>query len=203
MVKNQIKTRGIKDHRLLEAMLRIKRELFVPLETQRFTYDDYPLSIGEEQTISQPYIVALMTELLELNNDDKVLEVGTGSGYQTAILAELAKRVYTIEILKTLSQQAKKVLSSLGYRNIIGNCLDGYFGWKEYAPFDAIIVTCASANIPQPLTEQLAEGARMVIPVGTNYQELKLLKKINGQIKITDIIPVRFVPMTREEEKTK
>lgn len=198
MVEVQIKARGIKDERLLKAMLKVKRHLFVPADIQNLAYSDRPLPIDEGQTISQPYIVALMTELLNLDSDDKVLEVGTGSGYQAAILAELTKEVYTIEILEPLAKQAEKTLEDLGYENISVKYGDGYLGWIEHAPFDAIIVTCAPPNIPQPLIEQLAEGGRMIIPVGVHWQELKLLKKLNGRIKTTSVIPVRFVPMTGE-----
>jgi protein-L-isoaspartate(D-aspartate) O-methyltransferase len=159
------------------------------------------LPIGEGQTISQPYIVALMTELLELKGDEKVLEIGTGSGYQAAILAELAKEVYTIEIIEKLAQTAKERLEKLGYQNIKVKAGDGYLGWPEVAPFDAIIVTCAPPFIPEPLQEQLKEGGRMVIPVGTAYQELKLIRKEKGKIKVKAIIPVRFVPMTGEGVK--
>lgn len=201
MVEIQIKARGIKDERLLKAMLKVKRHFFVPAHIQKLAYIDHPLPIGEGQTISQPYIVALMSELLNLDEDDKVLEIGTGSGYQAAILAELAKEVYTIEILEPLAIQAEKTLEDLGYENIIVKCGDGYLGWLEYAPFDAIIVTCAPPNIPQPLIEQLAEGGRMIIPVGVHWQELKLLEKLNGRIKTTSVIPVKFVPMTREGVK--
>lgn len=198
MLETQIKARGIKDERLLKAMLKVKRHLFVPAHIQKLAYIDRPLPIGEKQTISQPYIVALMTELLNLDGDDKVLEIGTGSGYQAAILAELAKEVYTVEILEPLAMQAEKTLEDLGYENITIKFGDGYLGWVEYAPFDAIIVTCAPPNIPQPLLEQLAEGGRMVIPVGVHWQELKLLEKLDGRIKTTSVIPVKFVPMTRE-----
>ncbi len=201
MIDAQIKRRGVKDERVLEAMFKVERHKFVPQTAQTLAYDDYPLPIGEGQTISQPYIVALMTELLQLKGNEKVLEIGTGSGYQAAILAELAKEVYTIEILESLAINAEKILRELNYGNVTVKCGDGYLGWKEHAPFDGIIVTCAPPYIPQPLIEQLAEGGRMVIPVGVYYQELKLLKKINGKIKTTDIIPVRFVPMTRENDK--
>lgn len=201
MIETQIKARGIKDERLLKAMFKVERHLFVPNHIQNLSYSDSPLPIGEGQTISQPYIVALMTELLKLDGDEKVLEIGTGSGYQAAILAELAKEVYTIEILEPLAKRAEKLLKDLGYENITVKCGDGYIGWKEYAPFDGIIVTCAPPHIPQPLIEQLAEGGRMVIPVGTLWQELKLLEKVNGKIKTTSIIPVRFVPMTGEGVK--
>jgi protein-L-isoaspartate(D-aspartate) O-methyltransferase len=199
MLETQIKRRGIKNQRVLEAMFKVKRHKFVSQSTQKLAYKDYPLPIGEEQTISQPYIVALMTELLQLKGNEKVLEIGTGSGYQAAILAELAKEVYTIEILEPLAINAEKILQELDYSNVTVKCGDGYLGWEEYAPFDGIIVTCAPPYIPQPLIDQLAEGGKMVIPVGVHYQELKLLEKIKGKIKTTDIIPVRFVPMTREE----
>lgn len=201
MIETQIRLRGIKDERLLGAMFKVKRHLFVPAHLQNLAYSDGPLPIGEGQTISQPYIVAIMTELLNLDGDEKVLEIGTGSGYQAAILAELAKEVYTIEILEPLAEQSEKALNDLGYENITVKCGDGYRGWEEYAPFDAIIVTCAPPYIPQPLLDQLAEGGRMVIPVGTLWQELKLLEKVNAQIKTISIIPVRFVPMTGEEVK--
>ena len=200
MVETQIKRRGVKNKRVLEAMLKVERHKFVSQSVQKLAYNDYPLPIGEEQTISQPYIVALMTELLQLKGNEKVLEIGTGSGYQAAILAELAKEVYSIEILEPLANRAEKLLQELGYNNITVKCGDGYIGWKEYAPFDGIIVTCAPPYIPQPLIEQLAEGGKMVIPVGVHWQELKLLEKINGKMKTTNIIPVRFVPMTREEK---
>ncbi len=201
MVETQIKHRGIKDERLLKAMLKVKRHLFVPVHLQNSAYSDQPLPIGEGQTISQPYIVAIMTELLNLDSDKKVLEIGTGSGYQAAILAELAKEVYTIEILKPLAEQSEKILKDLGYRNVTVKCGDGYLGWEEHAPFDAIIVTCAPPYIPQPLLNQLAEGGKMVIPVGSLWQELKLLEKINSNIKSRNIIPVRFVPMTGKRVK--
>lgn len=201
MVQNQIEARGVKDKRVLDAMLKVPRHRFVPVHLRVSAYVDSPLPIGEGQTISQPYIVALMTELLKLDKDEKVLEIGTGSGYQAAILAELAKEVYTIEILEPLAERSEKRLKDLGYDNIKVKCGDGFFGWKEHAPFDAIIVTCAPGKIPQPLIEQLAEGGRMVIPVGEYYQELELITKENGKIKTTSIIPVRFVPMVGEAQK--
>jgi len=198
MVRAQIEARGIKDKRVLEAMLKVERHRFVPLVLQDLAYEDEPLPIGEGQTISQPYIVALMTELLQLKGNEKVLEIGTGSGYQAAILGELAREVYTIEILPTLAEQAEELLSDLGYENIKVKCGDGYLGWPEFSPFDAIIVTCAPEEVPQSLVEQLAEGGRMVIPVGETYQELKLLVKLKGKIEEKNIIPVRFVPMVRK-----
>jgi protein-L-isoaspartate(D-aspartate) O-methyltransferase len=201
MVETQIKRRGIKDKRVLQALLRVERHKFVPPKLRAYAYNDTPLPIGEGQTISQPYIVALMTELLQLRGQEKVLEIGTGSGYQAAILAELAKEVYTIEILPKLASSAEKRLKELGYKNIKVKCGDGYLGWPAEAPFDAIIVTCAPPHIPKPLQEQLAEGGRMVIPVGVHYQELKLVIKEKGKIKVKEIIPVRFVPMTGEAVK--
>ncbi len=162
----------------------------------RFYGNDYSLDIGQGQTISQPYIVALMTELLELKGNEKILEIGTGSGYQAAILAEICKNVYTIEILPQLAKNAEKLLKKLGYKNIKVKTGDGFEGWKEYAPFDGIIVTCAPEKISQPLLEQLKDGGIMVIPVGDIYQELLQIKKGKGKIIKKSIIPVRFVPMT-------
>ncbi len=203
MVETQIKARGVKDPRVLSAMLKVERHRFVPKEFQPSSYADQPLPIGEGQTISQPYIVALMTELLELKGDEKVLEIGTGSGYQAAILAELAKEVYSIEIVESLAISAKKLLQELGYQNIQVKIGDGYLGWPEAAPFDAIIVTCAPDHIPKPLIEQLKEGGRMVVPVGTYSQELKKIVKRSGKIETADILPVIFVPMTGEGVKKK
>ena len=203
MVETQIKARGIKDARVLSAMLRVERHLFVPKEYQNSAYADQPLPIGAGQTISQPYIVALMTELLELKGGERVLEIGTGSGYQAAILAELAKEVYTIEIVETLSSSAKRVLSELAYQNITVKVGDGYLGWPGAAPFDAIIITCAPDHIPKPLLDQLKEGGRMVVPVGAYSQELKKIVKRSGKIATTDVIPVVFVPMTGEGVKKK
>lgn len=201
MVDTQIKARGVKDSRILSAMLRVERHLFVPTGLQRSAYTDQPLPIGEGQTISQPYIVALMTELLELKGGEKVLEVGTGSGYQAAILAELAKEVYTIEIVEPLAVSAEKLLLNLGYKNIKVKSGDGYLGWPEVAPFDAIIVTCAPDHIPNPLLGQLKEGGRMVMPVGTYAQELKKFVRQPGRIESRTILPVLFVPMTGEGVK--
>jgi len=200
MVETQIKGRGIKDERLLKAMIKVERHQFVPAPIRHLAYTDRPLPIGEGQTISQPYIVALMTELLKLDGDEKVLEIGTGSGYQAAILAELAKKVYTIEILEPLANASEKLLQSLGYENITVKHGDGFFGWEEHAPFEAIIVTCAPPHIPQPLIDQLAEGGRMVIPVGPEWrwQDLFVVKKMGGEIKKEKVAPVRFVPMTGE-----
>ncbi len=203
MVEAQIKARGVKDHRVLSALLKVERHRFVPEEYLNSAYSDQPLPIGEGQTISQPYIVALMTELLELKGEEKVLEIGTGSGYQAAILAELAKEVYSIEIIETLASMAKNRLLELGYQNIKVKAGDGYLGWPEVAPFDAIIITCAPDHIPKPLIEQLKEGGRMVVPVGAYSQELKKIVKRSGKIVTTDVIPVVFVPMTGEGVKQK
>ena len=199
MVKYQIEGRGITNHKLLQALRKVKRHLFVPAKFQFEAYNDYPLPIGEGQTISQPYIVALMTEILAPYQGKKVLEIGTGSGYQAAVLAELYDQVYTIEIMEVLGQRASHLLKELGYRNIEVKIGDGYKGWEAYSPFDAIIVTCAPSHIPRPLKDQLAEGGKMVIPVGEQFdQKLVLLTKEKGEIKQQNVIPVRFVPMLRE-----
>ena len=203
MVETQIKARGVKDPRVISALLKVERHRFVLEEYLNSAYADQPLPIGEGQTISQPYIVALMTELLELKENEKVLEIGTGSGYQAAILAELAKEVYTIEIIESLASTAKKRLSELGYQNISVKAGDGYLGWPEAAPFDAIIITAAPDHIPKPLLDQLKEGGRMVAPVGTYAQELKRIVKRSRKIETTDIISVIFVPMTGEGVKQK
>ncbi len=196
MVETQIKARGIKDERVLKAMLKVPRHFFVDEALRDQAYGDFPLPIGEGQTISQPYIVALMTEALELKGIERVLEIGTGSGYQTAILAELALWVYTIERFPTLLERAKKVLNELGYKNISFKLDDGTLGWKEAAPFDAIIVTAASPDIPPPLVEQLAEGGRIVIPVGDELSQT-LIKGIKrgGKLHTKALEPVRFVKL--------
>jgi protein-L-isoaspartate(D-aspartate) O-methyltransferase len=168
-----------------------------------YAYEDSPLPIGENQTISQPYIVALMTELLGLKGGEKVLEIGTGSGYQAAVLAEIAKEVYTIEIIKYLADSADERLHRLGYKNVTVKYGDGYQGWEEHAPFDGIIVTAAPDHIPQPLVDQLKIGGRMVIPVGDTFQELKLIVKKDKNITEKNIVPVRFVPMTGEAQQKK
>lgn len=200
MVREQIAARGIEDKKVLKALRRVERHKFVPEQYQDEAYNDYPLPIGEGQTISQPYTVALMTEILELDHNDKVLEIGTGSGHHAAVLGEICKQVYTIEIIEQLGNRARKVLSELGYNNVKVKIGDGYQGWKAHSPFDAIIVTCAPTRIPKPLQEQLAEGGRMVIPVGGSFsQELVLLIKKEGTIIQKDIVPVRFVPMMDKE----
>lgn len=200
MVEQQIKERGIHSPKVLGALMDVQRHKFVPDEYKNFSYDDRPLPIGHDQTISQPYIVAYMTEILNPDPSKKVLEIGTGSGYQAAILSLLYKEVYTIEIIGPLGEQAKKVFAEEGYSNIKVKVGDGYKGWKEYAPFDAIIVTCAPTNIPQSLVQQLAEGGKMIIPVGKPYnQVLYLLEKRGGKIRKTATLSVQFVPMVREK----
>ncbi|MBM3212368.1 protein-L-isoaspartate(D-aspartate) O-methyltransferase, partial [Candidatus Poribacteria bacterium] len=163
---------------------------------QDIAYTDQPIPVGEGQTISQPYMVALMTELLKIEGHEKVLEIGTGTGYQTAILAKLAGQVFTIEIIESLAIKSKKLLEELGYKNIHFKIGDGYFGWEEYTPFDLIIVTCGPERIPEPLIDQLAEKGRLVIPVGYEYQILTIMEKVNGRLKKTESISCRFVPMT-------
>jgi len=201
MVENQIISRGIQDSKLIQAMITIPRHKFIPENLREYAYGDNPIPIGMEQTISQPYIVALMTELLKLKEGEKVLEVGTGSGYQTAILAEMGCEVFTIEIVESLVEKARQVLESLGYKNIHHKIGDGYSGWPEYAPYDAIIVTAAPDHIPQPLIEQLKVNGRMVIPVGDQYQELILIKKREKGVEMKTVTPVRFVPMTGEAQR--
>lgn len=199
MVDRQIIRRGVKDKDVLEAMMSVPRHLFVPENNISHAYDDSPLPIGYGQTISQPYIVAYMTEALNLDEDSIVLEVGTGSGYQAAILSVLVKKVYTIEIIGELSESASDRLQKLGYDNVEVKNDDGYYGWQKHAPFDAIIVTAAAGHIPPPLIEQLNNNGRMIIPVGGSFmtQNLVLIKK-DGQGKITtrNVMPVMFVPLT-------
>ncbi len=198
MVEQQIKRRGIADQKVLDAMLKVERHLFIPSALKGLAYTDQPLPIGEGQTISQPYIVALMTDLAEPKEDDKVLEIGTGSGYQAAILAELSKEIYSIEIIPELAERTCALLKELGYGNIKVRQGDGYLGWPEYAPFDVIVVTAAPLEVPEKLVEQLSEGGRMVVPVGdAGNQLLKLLVKGSGRITEENVIPVRFVPMVR------
>jgi protein-L-isoaspartate(D-aspartate) O-methyltransferase len=201
MVETQIERRGIKDQRVLEALRSVPRHRFVPEDLAPRAYDDNALPIGEEQTISQPYIVAIMTELLKLDGHDRVLEVGTGSGYQAAVLAGLVDTVYTIEILEGLADQARKRLEDLGYDNVLVRHGDGYRGWPDGAPFDAVIVTAAPDHVPQPLVDQLKVGGRMVVPVGRHHQDLTLLVKEAAGLRRENVIPVRFVPMTGEAEE--
>lgn len=196
MVVRQIMARGVEDPAVLEAMQKVPRHLFVPASMKSLAYTDSPLLIGHGQTISQPYIVAYMTEQLGLKKSDKVLEIGTGSGYQAAVLAEISDSVYTIEIVEQLADRAAELLQELGYR-IHCRAGDGYLGWPEAAPFDAIIITAAPPEIPEPLIRQLAPGGRMIVPVGVGYQELVLVvKDAKGKIQKKRLIPVRFVPMT-------
>jgi len=201
MIKNQIQSRGITDKKTLEAIESVPRHLFVPDEYRDRAYDDGPLPIGYGQTISQPYIVAYMTELLNVGPDDIVLEIGTGSGYQAAVLSRIVKKVYTVEIIEELGLAAKERLKALNYNNVEVKIGDGYYGWEEHAPYDGIIVTAAAEFIPPPLIEQLKDNCNMIIPVGSpfNIQNLMLVKKSGGKITTKSLIPVRFVPLTRKK----
>ncbi len=202
MVKEQIAMRGVTDERVLRAMRKVPREQFVPEQIRGQSYSDGPLPIGYDQTISQPFVVAFMTEKLGLRPTDRVLEIGTGSGYQAAILAELAAKVYTIEIVEPLGKRADETLQRLGYKNVQVKIGDGYQGWPEHAPFDAVIVTCAPDHVPRPLVEQTKEGGRIVIPVGpAGDQTLYLLEKKNGRLEQRNVLPVSFVPMTGEASR--
>ena len=204
MVMEQLMPRGIHEERVLAAMAKVPREEFVPADVRAASYSDGPLPIGHGQTISQPFIVAFMTEQLHPSPKDRVLEIGTGSGYQAAVLAELVAEVYTIEIIEPLAKNAEATLARLGYNNVHVKTGDGYKGWLEHAPFDAIIVTCAPNRVPQPLTDQLKDGGRMIIPVGGGFdQELYLLEKKNGQLRQSAVLPVRFVPMAGEAGEQK
>jgi protein-L-isoaspartate(D-aspartate) O-methyltransferase len=200
MVSRQIAGRGVRDPRVLAAMREVPRHLFVPPDLQSSAYDDRPLSIGHGQTISQPYIVALMTEIVRPQAGDRALEVGTGSGYQAAVLSGLVARVYSIEIVEPLAREAERRLKSLGYANVTVRTGDGYAGWPDMAPFDRIVVTAAPDHVPQPLVDQLRPGGRLVIPVGSIFegQELQLLEKDNaGRVRTERIAPVAFVPLRR------
>lgn len=202
MVRQQIEARGINDQRVLNAMRKVERHLFVPSDLASKAYGDFPLPIGWEQTISQPYIVAFMTEALEIGSRSKVLEIGTGSGYQAAVLAEICDSVYTVEIIPGLGEKARDLLTLLGYKNVHVRIGDGYQGWKQHAPYQAIIVTCSPTHVPQPLIDQLAEGGRMIIPVGVrNNQDLVVLVKKNGRLIQQHVLPVRFVPMVNQTQK--
>ncbi len=201
MVSQQIEARGVKDPLVLESMRAVPRHLFVPENYRDAAYTDSPLPIGDSQTISQPYIVALMTELLEVEAGEKVLEIGTGSGYQAAVLAAMGVEVRSIEIRQGLCHRASATLEELGYSSVVVRCGDGYGGWPEEVPFDGIIVTAAPERIPDPLLEQLAENANMVIPVGDFYQELKVITRTADGFDERSVIPVRFVPMTGEVER--
>lgn len=201
MVRRQIKLRGINDKSTLNAMKTVERHLFVPAEYKSRAYEDRPLPIGYGQTISQPYIVAYMTDLLELGPGDTILEIGTGSGYQAAVLAEIVNRVYTIEIVEELGLSAKKRLKTLKYDNVEVKLADGYYGWEEHGPFDGIIVTAASEYIPPPLIDQLKDGGKMIIPVGSPFsvQTLMMITKKGEEITTKSLVPVRFVPFTRKK----
>lgn len=199
MVKSQVEVRGVKDKRVLTAMRQVPRHAFVSETMASYAYNDEPLPIGEGQTISQPYIVAYMTEMLALKEDGKVLEVGTGSGYQAAILAEIASEVYTIEIIERLSLQAQKVLHQQGYKNIFFKIGDGSRGWEQHAPYDAIMVTAAPETVPGALQKQLKLSGRMIIPVGETFQELILVVREKRKFKQKRLLPVRFVPLISDQ----
>lgn len=201
MVRSQIEARGVSDEDVLQAMRTVPRHELVPDHRPGLAYTDRPLPIGQGQTISQPYIVAFMTEAVQPDSTDRVLEIGTGSGYQAAVLAEIVDTVYTIEIVPELAKTARERLTRLGYDNVVVRQGDGYRGWPEHAPFDIIVVTAAPDEIPDPLREQLAEGGRMIIPVGSQgrTQELTLLTKTNGELHSERLMPVRFVPFQRDK----
>ncbi len=203
MVRDQVEARGVRDQRVLAAMRKVPRDAFVPQDLRERAYEDRPLPIGEKQTISQPYIVALMTELAEISAGERVLEVGTGSGYQAAVLAEVAGEVFSIEILEGLAKTARERLAAAGYERVQLRVGDGYRGWPEAAPFHAILVTAAPDHVPQPLVDQLAPGGRMIIPVGDAAQELLVIGRADdGTLRRRSVIPVRFVPMTGEAERS-
>jgi protein-L-isoaspartate(D-aspartate) O-methyltransferase len=195
MVETQLKRRGIKDERVLEVLRTIPRHDFVPEDMKKFAYNDEPLPIGNGQTISQPYIVAYMTEALQLKPESKVLEIGTGSGYQAAVLAEIVSEVYTVEYVEELSLKAQEVLNGKGYDNIFFRVGDGNSGWKDHAPYDAIMVTAAPAKMPQKLQEQLGTNGRMIVPVGDTFQELVLVTREKKRFKSKKLLSVRFVPL--------
>ena len=201
MIKDQIETRGVKDPRVLAAMAKVCRHCFVTEDMVSRAYEDYPLPIARGQTISQPYIVALMSELLALKGGERVLEIGTGSGYQTAVLEELAAETYTVEIFPDMAEQARARLEKLGYRKIKFKTGDGAQGWAEHAPYDAIIVTCAAKELPPALPAQLKEGGRLVIPTGEGTQELKLITKTAAGLEEKAVCEVRFVPMVTGERR--
>ncbi len=197
MVTTQIKSRGIKDMNVLEAMEKVPRHVFVPENMRKAAYNDEPLPIGNGQTISQPYIVAYMTEVLQLSVEEKVLEVGTGSGYQAAVLAEIARELFTVEIIDGLSKNAQEVLQAEGYTNIHFRVGDGSYGWEENAPYDAIMVTAAPPEVPKALQDQLKIGGRMIVPVGDAFQELVLIVREKRRFKKKKLLPVRFVPLVK------
>ena len=199
MIADQMRARDIRDERVLGAIERVPRHRFVAEEQRGGAYEDYPLPIGHGQTISQPYIVAFMTQALQVRPEDKVLEIGTGSGYQAAVLGELAGEVYTIEIVEPLARSADKLLQELGYRNVHVRAGNGYAGWPEQAPFDRIMVTAAPDDVPSALVEQLKVGGLMAIPVGTAIQELRIMRKSEKGMEVLQTLPVRFVPMTGKD----
>jgi protein-L-isoaspartate(D-aspartate) O-methyltransferase len=203
MVQRQLASRDITEQKVLDAMKAVPRHLFVSPRYRSQAYADHPLPIDEGQTISQPYIVALMTQYIDIKKGEKVLEVGTGSGYQAAVLAQLTDKVYSIEIKENLAKKASLTLKSLDYSLVQVKHGDGYFGWEEFAPFDAIIVTCAANHIPPPLLNQLREGGRLIIPLGSTlyYQTLALVTKVKGKPEVRHVLGVRFVPMTGEAQK--
>ncbi|MDQ7779664.1 MAG: protein-L-isoaspartate(D-aspartate) O-methyltransferase [Planctomycetota bacterium] len=204
MVRHDIEGRGVRDRLVLDAIRKVPRQKFVPEHLLHLAYADFPLPIGEGQTISQPYVVAFMTEALCLKGGERVLEIGTGSGYQAAVLAEICKEVYTIEIVQSLADRSKTTLAALGYGNIHVRCGDGFQGWREHAPFDAVIITCAPEEIPKPLLEQLAPGGRLVVPVGPERGDQVLIRATRNRdetIVREKLMGVRFVPMTGEAQK--
>jgi len=201
MVEEQIERRGVTDKAVLEAMKKVERHLFVPEDLKNTAYTDSPLPIGYRQTISQPYIVAFMTQAIQPGPDDRVLEIGTGSGYQAAVLAELVKEVYTVEIVEPLAENARLSLEKLGYKNIKVKYGDGYKGWREYSPFDVIVVTAAPPGIPEELINQLKIGGSMIVPIGEYHQELYLIKKTETGLERKALLPVVFVPMVNSSDK--
>jgi len=205
MVERDIRDRGVNSAAVLDTMMKVPRHLFVDEQVRDEAYADHPLPIGEGQTISQPYVVALMTEALDLRPSDRVLEIGTGSGYQAAVLAGIVKEVYTIEIRRVLAERAESALTRLGFRNVKVLCADGYFGWREYAPFDAIMITAAANHIPPPLIRQLREGGRLIVPLGSTvfWQTLAMATKKKGELELVQFGSVAFVPMVGEAQKPK
>ena len=199
MVAEQIEARGVRDSRVLGALLRVPRERFIPDDQRSGAYDDRPIPIGYGQTISQPYIVGYMTEALKVEPSHRVLEIGTGCGYQTAVLAELAEQVYSIELLAVLAERAQRTLDSLGYANVHVRVGDGHAGWPEHATFDRILAAAAPPEIPPALLDQLADGGILVIPVGVDDQELRVVQKHQGRLELLSTLPVRFVPMIRQD----
>jgi len=198
MVADQIRARGVRDPRVLRAVERVPREVFLPDAQRAEAYEDRPVPIGFGQTISQPYIVAYMTEALKVESSHRVLEIGTGCGYQTAVLAELAAEVYSIELIAVLAERARRTLDGLGYANVHVRAGDGHAGWPEHAPFDRILAAAAPPSVPPALIEQLVDGGILVIPVGVGEQELRVLRKHGGRVELLSTLPVRFVPMVRE-----